>query len=49
MDEFVKDIKNQFKKANIVLRFIYANVAVYLLFALLGVAYMLFNRSVEGV
>lgn len=45
MEDFITNIKNQFKKADTVLRFIYVNIAIFLLFALLSIILQLFNRS----
>lgn len=45
MAHFVTDLKNVFKRGDICLQFIYVNVGIYVLTALVRTAYMLFNSS----
>lgn len=45
MENFIANIKEQFKRADTVLRFIYVNAAIFLILALIGVILQLFNRS----
>lgn len=45
MGHIITDLKENFKRSDINLKFIYANAAVFLLTSLTGIGFMLFNRS----
>lgn len=45
MGHIITDIKENFRKGDIYLKFIYVNVAAFIFTSLLGIGFMLFNRS----
>lgn len=49
MGRFITDLKESFGRGSIYLQFIYINVGVFILTALLSVFLMLFNRSLSGI
>lgn len=49
MGHIITDLKQAFKRGNIVLRLIYINVGVFVLYSLTSVCFQLFNRSVADI
>lgn len=45
MDSFITDLKNKFNRGNIYVQFIYINVGVFIITALLNILWTLFNRN----
>lgn len=49
MDDIFTNVRNTFRQGSILTRLIYLNVGVFLVLRLLGIGYMLFNESIDGL
>ena len=49
MAHIINDLKQTFKRGNLVIQLIFINVGVFVVTALLSVFFMLFNRSAVGI